>query len=282
VGYRVYRSPVPGAPAGSEELLAALDGNVVEFFDDGGATDPAIHPRSPGDLGAWWALPSLGAAREGLGLAFAQNPSSAGTWHLYAVAGSTGSAALGSYEYLTIDASTADGVQTAAPSWTSGVGNVLATARAFFGLAAVTDVETTLHASGDTWLYACGGGNADLSSFANRCEAARVQADGSLTSWTALGVTTSARAGFALFAAANQLRAFGGASGVSSSGGAAATLCAGLPCGAIPETGNWNPSTSLLESRLHPGSAAAFGGHYVVGGVGGSSAALRTTEQLRW
>ena len=108
--YRVYRSPLAGAAAGGELLLAAVPANGDPSLGDTGAATPAAPgPLPPGALGAWSKVGALATARAGAGAVAVQNPMDPLKYHLVVAGGNSGTLAapvpLASVEVITLTAS---------------------------------------------------------------------------------------------------------------------------------------------------------------------------------
>jgi hypothetical protein len=281
--YRVYRSSAPNLPAGNEELLAVVAAPITTYLDTGLATSPPV-PRRIGDLGSWAAMPNLNAAREGLGLGVARDPVAAGTYHLYALLGRTaGQALLTSYEFLSITVA-ANGSQITSPTWTASA-NAVTTGRWQLGAYSVDRRATIQVGANETWIYAGGGANANVSGTLTNVDAAIVQPGGALGVWVQTDAM-SGRAGYGFAAAANQLFAFGGAGAAPSVGGISAQICGPTnPCGGAPndppDLKNWNAGISLSTPRYLMGSTVESARIFIVGGDTGAGAST-SVESTVW
>ncbi|MEW5850498.1 MAG: DUF4215 domain-containing protein [Myxococcota bacterium] len=280
--YRVYRSPTPGLVSGAEELLAEVPDTELQLVDTGAATT-AERPRVIGDLGEWATLPLLNTAREGAGLAYAMDPVDATRAYLYVVGGRNGAGnVLDDVEILPITLN-ADGSQTP-QSW-SVSGSTLASGRWQLGATTASEL-VTIRVGSDSWVYV-GGGLDNGGNEITDVDAARVQAGGSLTAFTATD-NMPARAGGAFLAAANQLFLFGGASGGTPSNAVtSAELCGiGLSCGGQPadppDLKNWNAAgISLVRPRALMGSSLESGRIFLVGGQT-TTGVTATVESTVW
>ncbi|MBI5482530.1 MAG: DUF4215 domain-containing protein, partial [Deltaproteobacteria bacterium] len=282
--YRVYRSPTPGLAAGNEQLLAAVPAGTT-YSDTGGATG-AQRPRRLGDLGTWAVMPALNTAREGLGLASARDPLAPGTWYLYAAGGRTaGGTTPTRYEYLAITVD-AGGSQAPAPAWVQPAVNQLGVGRWQNGIFTANETVTTRVSPGDTWLYVGGGYDAG-GALVTDLDAARVQAGGQLTAWSALPTDPGQRAGYGYAVAANQLFAFGGSGGAPSNDGRSAQICGlGLVCaGGLPDPPdlkNFNAIPApLARARYLMGSVLESGHIFLLGGAT-PTGPTATVESVVW
>jgi len=298
VSYRVYRSPVAGAGAGNEQLLAVVAAPTTSYPDTGTATVAEI-PRQLGDLGEWVTsvapptalpteIPSLGVAREGFGLVAARDPLAASeTWYLYAVGGRDGGGtARNDYQYITINVD-AGGGHTLSSSWTTGA-ELMPTGRWQMGAFIADRSVTTRVASDEMYVFAGPGYNSTAASVINDVDAARIDLttvgqEGKLLPWQAVDSTSAA--GYGSTAAANQLFIFGGANGSPSTNNVSAEICGPgsncPPAASPPDLANWNSTASLNTARYLPGSAVESAHIFILGGDTGS-VITNTVESTVW
>lgn len=252
-GYRVYRSPDPDMPAGSELLLAEVEDGAVTSYEDASGAPAGAPPRPLGSTGVWVDMPPLTTAREAAGVAIARDPDDPTVSYIYAVAG-RGGAALASYEYVSVTEE-ADGTQTVG-DWIAG-GTALATARSGLSAFSLSHAESALVPAGSTWIYAGGGEES------TEVDAAEVQAGGALASWTAVDGMSPARSGYGGLAGAGFLFGFGGQNGAPGDGVVSAEIGP-----AAPDLVNWNnEGDRLTVGRFLAGTAVESAFIYVVGGV---------------
>jgi hypothetical protein len=281
VEWRVYRSPTPGLPAGSEVLVAVVDAVEHSFVDTGAVAQEGVVPRASGDLGAWHALPALNQARAGLGVAYALDPEDPDAAYLYAVGGlGAGGAPLATYEVLELNAAT--GAPAPGAQWTEVLDNTLAVGRWQHALF-VVDAAATSHVTADeVWLFAGPGLGAGGEPVSN-VDGARVLAGGLLSAWTPSSSLDPPFVGCGYAAAANQLWAFGGQNASPSSSAKSVGICGiGSGCGDLPELASWNAGISLAEARYLMGSAVGAAHILIVGGVGPGGVPLDSTEGTVW
>ena len=283
VGYVVYRSDKANASPGTEQVLATLGAGATSFEDSGSPTQANTAARQLGDLGNWQAVASLDAAREGLSMAAARDPSDAKVWYLYAALGKgTAGTVLTNVAYLTVTLDSA-GLPAESNTWKATTAKP-SNAR-WLASAMVVDktVTTRLSSTADTRIYLGTGATAAGTGGVNAIDAALVKAGGDIASWSSLGnAVTNDRWGCASFAAANQLFALGGASGAATTGGVSGQLCgpggSGAPCTPAPGVKNFNSGIGLQTARYLMGVAVESGRIWVVGGVDTVGAALKGVE----
>jgi cysteine-rich repeat protein len=274
--YRVFRSPEPGAPVGSEEFLDEVDGSTHQFVDSGADTADGETALVIGDLGVWQTMPTMDRPREGFGLAKAQDPVDPDTWYLYAVAGrTTSNGLLATYEVLPIDSAT--GLPPSGAEWTEVTANPLVgPARWQLGAMAVDKLATTRVAPGDTWIYAGSGANAAATMAETEFDAALVQAGGTLGSFIEVDPLMSNFAGYGYAAVANQIWVFGGGNLGPDDRCRATQICGGgVTCAGPPndppDLQNWDAGFQFSVPRYLLGSAAGSGRIFLVGGLTGTS-----------
>lgn len=284
--YRVYRSPRAGDAAGGELLLGVVQAGAspLQLVDDGTAAAQGAGPLPLGATGAWRALPQLGTARLGPGVAVARDPADASRYYLYAAGGSSGAPAsptpLSSVEFLPI---TVDGSgDQAVGTWTAA-GSALLSARWLVTAVAATADNNSRIGAGTTQLYvASGASGAGLTTPDERVDVAQVQAGGQLSAFTDArspgGGIKRVGAGIALVN--NILMAFGGLQG-----GAAVnnSVSATLKTATTLENFNSLGSGGLTAARALQGTALESAFIYQLGGASGApGTAQATTEQTIW
>lgn len=254
-GYRVYRSPGPDMPAGSELLLAEVPDAAATSYEDATGTPAGDSPRPLGATGVWMSMPSLGSAREAPGVAVAQDPDDHATFHLYVVGGRAG-AELATGERLTVTVED-DGTQSVDAAWIA-LGDTLPVARAELALYSVSHLQTTAVPEGTTYLYAGGGDGS------TEVDVALVLGGGDLEPWSGVDGMSPARSGYAAIAGADFLFAFGGQNGAASDGGVSSEISP------PPDLVNWNnEGERLAVPRYLAGAAVESAFVYVVGGDDG-------------
>lgn len=280
VGYKIYRTAIDGA-SGTEVLLATTGSPTPRtFVDDGTATLGTDTPLPLGSTGRWTALPSLGTAREGLGVTAAADPATPGVFHVYALLGkNTSTTATTSYEYLTVTAA-ANGRQTVAASWTSGGTTVSGQARWQLGAWTVNRTVSPDYTGTTTYVFAGGGVPASGATPTTRVEAGLVSAGGALASFdNTPSDFTATIAGYGTCAANDQLFTFGGLNASPSTGATSATL--GTPPALGANAWN-NEGLTMTQARYLLGSTVQSAFIFLLGGQTAADAASRTTETVIW
>jgi hypothetical protein len=254
-GYRVYRSPTPDLPTGSELLLAEITGGTTTSYEDVSGTPAGDLPRPLGATGVWMSMSDLGTEREAAGVTVAKDPTTPDLFHIYAIGGRPVSGPnLTSYEYLSVTAET-DGTHTVA-SWMDGTTNTINGGRAELSAYSVSHSEAIRVPVGTTYVYAGGGEGS------RNVDAAVVQAGGQLAAWEVVAPMSPQRWGYAAFAGGDFLFAFGGQMGSPDDGGNSAELETTPPL-----LTNWNnEGERMLQSRYQPGGVVESAFMYVVGG----------------
>lgn len=290
VGYRVYRSPTSPGRSGDAVLLGTIPAGQTRFTDDGTATPGTETPLPIGSLGRWAPLPTMMVAavpapREGLGVAAARDPGTAGLIHVYAGFGrSGGTLALGTYTFLDVTEA-ANGHQTFAGSWTAGTVTSPFPRWQIGTYTADSSVSADVPV-GSTYIFFAGG-LTGTGGAAGTVEACLVLAGGQCAG---VGVTnllddspkdfTSSRAGYGVCGANDRLFAFGGAGGTPSAGAAAAQLESPAPSLA---NNSWNnEGLSMTHLRYLLGSAVQSAFIFLMGGETDTEAATRSTELVIW
>jgi hypothetical protein len=306
-GYRIYRSPTPGAAVGNLQLLAektcgATPASTCDCtsdptqcrIDDLGTTVPAGNgPLAAGSLGKWHAVSGarcssgdclLSSAREGLASVVVRNPSDANTYYLYAIGGRNASGTyLNTYEVATVTLSGTN-TQTVA-DWTVG-SHPLSSPRAELGAWVVSANNSNIIRSSGTpnnvWIY-LGGGRTSAVASDTAVEAGQLQAGGDLGSFVTANVTglKSSLTGFGVGASNDRLYTFGGSA--TAADGSSASLCgeSGGGCaGGLPDLPNnaWNSLGNASTSRMYMGSTQESAFFFVTGGWF-NGATLSSTEQ---
>lgn len=272
-GYRVYRSPMAGAPVTRLEAIGDTSGNsATSLVDDGRAADPETMPLPQGSLGVWHPVSSMGVARSAHATV-AVRGAGANTWYLYAAGGRSGNGVTNSMEYTTITVH-ADGSQSVAP-WRATTA-ALGDARAELGGFVMTQADTNLIASASTkyvfFSQGRGSGNRLVSTF----ERGTVAGDGDITALDGITGPTPTRAGGTDLQANGWLFILGGSNGRASNGNdtSAELITAG---GGLDSWDALGPG-SMIEPRINMGSTKESAFFFIVGGSG-SSDALATVEQ---
>ena len=286
-GYRIYRTAKDGTP-GTEVLYATTSSTQLTLVDDGTATAGTAVPLPLGTTGTWAALPNLGTNREGLALAWARDPVTAGMFHVYALLGrSTVTTANTSYEFLTVTTAP-NGRQTAGASWTAGV---LPSAQGRWQLGAWTvDASvSSLYTPPTTYVF-LGGGQTATGTAANKVEAGLVTAGGQLANTSIVTPTTlddspkdfaAAESGYGVCAANGQLFSFGGLGGMPTAGAQSAPLTSPAPS---VSNNAWNSEGLMMtHGRYLLGSSVQSAFIFLLGGTTNEpSAASKTTELVIW
>lgn len=280
-GYRVYRTPAGGVAGRDEVLLAEIaDPAARSFVDDGSRTLGTAAPLPLGSTSAWQALPNLQSARVGLSAAVAADPTTANSFHLYALLGE----GLGSYEHLGITV-LPNGRQTVGSAWVVGAESS-SIPRSEFGTWVVDDVVSSLVPAGQTYLYLGGGLSGATADGA--VEAALVQAGGELgafdddpTAGDIVGDFSSTRTGYGTACAAGRLFLFGGQAAQIRSDATAAEII-----NPAPELANnsWNnEGLAMTSARYRMGSTLQSAFIFLVGGqTDAAGAATNSTELVVW
>ncbi len=264
-GYRVYRSPEPDQPVGATRLVAEIDDGATTSYEEVSGTADGPPPLPLGATGVWMDMPELGAAREGPGVALAQDPADALTWHVYALGGRDAGAELDSWERLTVTVE-ADGTH-AVGTWTTGA-TALSAPRAELGAWSVSHEDAIGVPVGTTYVYAGGGDGS------SNVEVAEVQEGGDLSAWTLVDAMSPPRSGYAAVAGADFLFAFGGQGGGPSDGGVSAEI------DPPPDLVNWNNEGERMTVPRHLcGGVIESAFIYVVGGqtTGGPTTSTERT-----
>jgi hypothetical protein len=273
VAYRVYRSPTADAAVGGEQLVAEVAAR--SFEDDGRAPIEARGPLPLGAHGRWAAMPALGTARSGFGIAIALDPVDESSHHVYAIGGrSSAGAPLATYEFLTVRVSSPR-THVVAASWTAGATN-LGVARADLSAYTVDNLAAPIVPLPRTYIYA--GNGAGATGSVSNVDVGEVQIGGQLTAWSAVDASRNV-SGYAAAAGNGFLYLFGGGP-TAGAGCFSAEICTGGGgCSGPPLLRNWNnEGISLMTPRYLPGSATESSFIYVVGGTSGTGA-LASTEQ---
>ncbi|MDB4954783.1 MAG: hypothetical protein JWO36_2352, partial [Myxococcales bacterium] len=284
-GYRIYRTAKDGTP-GTEVLLSTV--TATTFVDDGTATPGTAIPLPLGTTGNWAALPTLGTNREGLALAWARDPVTAGTFYVYALLGRSAAAtATTSYEFLTVTTAP-NGRQTAGASWTAGL---LPSGQGRWQLGAWTvDASvSSLYAAPTTYVF-LGGGQTAAGAAANKVEAGRVTAGGQLANTSLVTPTTlddtpkdfaAAESGYGVCAANGQLFSFGGLGGMPTQGAQSAPLTSPVP--SVANNAWNNEGLTMTHGRYLLGSSVQSAFIFLLGGTTNEpSPASKTTELVIW
>lgn len=278
--YRVYRSPAPDLASGSEELLATVAAPSREYEDDGSATPSGGSPLPTGAWGEWVSLPSLGTLRSGLGLGMAEDPTTAGTFYLYAIGGDTGSGPVASYELLSITVA-GDGTQTVGSAWVAGTTS-LSSGRSLLGVYSVDFFSAPASVPlGTSYLYAVGGIDAGGSA-SSESWAPLVEAGGQLGAFASIDTLNPANAGFAHMAGNGFLYLFGGGPPPPvRSFARSAEVCTGGGC--APGLDNWNAQGFSITVPRYRADGAIESAHlFVVGGETTGGTALSSSESTVW
>ncbi len=284
VGYRVYRTPADGVAGRDEVLLAEVTGAAtLEYVDDGAAALGTAAPKPLGSTSDAQALPVMGAARNGPAGAAAPDPSTAGTWYVYALLGkdsgaATGGTALDTYEHLAVT-TLPNGHQTVAAGWTAGAQTASA-GRWLHGAWTADSVVSSLVTPGETFIYLGSGARGNGMTIGN-VEAGRVAAGGDLGVFDQGPADFSSdRTGYGVAAAAGRLFAFGGRAPQPRANAIAAQLVAPPPALA---NNSWNnEGLSMTTERYLPGSSIQSAFIFLVGGETSSMAATASTETVVW
>ena len=161
-GYRIYRTPDPDMPGGSEVQIGEVASTELTFVDDGTAVPGTGRPLPLGALGQFYGLPSMGTAREGAGIAWATDPADGDRKYLYMLGGRDENATgLSSLERLDIQIQ-ADDTQQIAAQWVPGGADIGPARWQLQAFVADDQTAPDVMASGETWIYAGGGIRDDL------------------------------------------------------------------------------------------------------------------------
>jgi cysteine-rich repeat protein len=269
--YRLYRSPSADTSVRGLRRLAEVPAAQRSFTDAGGVTGgPA--PRQLGDLGAWVALPALGAPRAALGLGVARDPVARATQYLYALGGyGAAGTPQTSWERLAVTPA-GDGLTQGA--WVAG-NHALAASRADFIAYSVDAFATTVVGPTETQIFV--GPGVGVGPAASRVQSALVQAGGALAPWVQASNGSLNRAGYGGTAVSNQLFLFGGTAGLASNDRDSGAIRAGGMLANVNATG-----TQLVVDRAWPGTTLGSGRIFLVGGVGTTGLPLDSVESGAW
>lgn len=275
--YRVYRNPTGALSENVDSvgLLATVDA-ATAYYEDTNAKPPGGEkPRPLGATGNWFALPSLGTAREALAVAAGADPADATKMYLYALGG-RGPGALASTEMLAITitqenttAGTIESHQVA--TWAAGA-NLSAPRSELSGYSMTHQLATQI-AVGDTWIYAAGGAES------TNVDAAKIPAGGVLA-WSvpAPKAMSPQRQGYAGVPGAGFLFAFGGANTGGTDDGIVAAQINTVP----PDVVNWNANGTyhLTVPRYYAGGTLESAFIYLVGGLSNGVATAKTERTV--
>lgn len=277
--YRIYRSATPDQPFGNEQLLAVVPAAAARTFVDDGSlmTNAAERPLPVGSLGTWHQVATITTGRFDHGVTAAPDPVDPALFYLYAVGGSTGTDALGSYEAVrvTVNGPRAQTVQTITPAVTT---TILSLARRGLQLLTGTSDNARYIPQGQAYLYALGGEQAN-GSLTRRVETARVLAGGALSlTWTNQGDAQGNRAGYAAALANNNIVLAGGFNATPSSQSAKGELCDGTGC-AAPAIDQWSSLSNVnMRNRYRMASLSFNGFLYMLGGLTDNNMVTRSTD----
>ena len=269
-------------------LLGTSPATPRTFVDDGSLVPGADTPLPLGSTGTWAALPSLGTAREGLGVAVAADPASPTTFHVYALLGrSSATVASATYEFLTIGVA-ANGRHSVAPAWTAGL---LPSGQARWQIGAWTaDRLGSPDYTGTTSYVFLGGGMTATGGIASRVDAGLVTAGGQLATTSVTAPTIlddtprdfgATIAGYGVCAANDQLFTFGGGNAMPTTGATSAVLASPPPA---LQLNAWNnEGLTMTRGRYLLGSTVQSAFIFLLGGqTNEPSLASRTTETVIW
>ncbi len=283
--YRVYRSPTAGATVGTEQVIAEVNAPTTSFQDTGVTPINSMTPLPVGSLGSWQTLTAhLSTPREGPGVAWAMDPSTAGQAYLYVLGGKTGaSAASNGYELLPITLN-ADGSQTVASSFTAGTANI-GTARWQLGAARATHDLSPRIPAGQDYVYALSGVAANGTMLVNVPTGAPVTAGGQLGTFDSL--QNLGAAGYATMVAGNFVFGFGGKQAAPDATVVSGEICSSGVSGCTttpspPAVVNWNAGQAMLAPRYLLGGALSGAFIYVTGGLTTGSVVTKSTEYRLW
>ncbi len=270
-GYRVYRSVLPNAAAGTERLLASVTAPTTQLLDDGTVTPAGASPLPLGSTGTWNVVATMPQGREGAASAGVTISSSSAVFYVVGGRGPTGTD-LASVLRLPLTLNT-DGLQTVGTLAASA--NALGTARwQLAGLLANAANASTVGTA--QYVYATGGLSGGGTTNAN--EAALVQSNGELGPWTSSAISNSPlRAGAAAALTNDLVLLFGGKGAAPDATGSQGQLASPAPA-----LGNFSSTSGQLSVARSLAAGAQQGAFtYVLGGTSGAGA-LTSTEQLTW
>ena len=293
-GYRIYRTPDPDMPGGSEVQIGEVPGTDLTFTDDGTAVPGTGVPLPLGALGQFYSLPSMGTAREGAGIAWATDPADGDQKYLYMLGGRDENAAgLNTLERLDI-LILADETQQIAAQWAAGGADIGPARWQIQAFVADDQTAPDIMASGETWIYAGGGIRDDLAFLQPEMTAMLVEAGGALGESAgcryAVDDMQPFKAGYAAATFNNQLFVFGATQGTASTESASIELCpVGGACSMSipdpPDLANWNNlGINLTVARYLMGGVTVSAFIFLVGGIddGAPPAPLAATEKTLW
>jgi hypothetical protein len=273
-GYRVFTN-APGGPYDGDsatlELLATT--TATSFVHMGGATDPLELPLMPGETGTWhqvqgWALTD---ARSHFAGAMAPLPGAPGSIVLYALGGDDLAGDRRSdYAYSVISAA-----GTATPGYGAFTAGSDSLDEAVRSLAAWSVIDPV---ADESWVFA-GTGLDGSDQATSNLERGLVTVTGELDPFASAGSSPAQGwAGASALAGSVSLALAGGQGGAASSSIRESLLS---DSGSGPETDNWNAAAfSLLESRIHAGTAHGAVCIFIAGGADDMGAALDSVEMM--
>jgi len=286
--YRVYRTPSPNQLVGEGRLIATVRASETSYLDHGATAGNEV-PLPLGALGVWHEVGPLTTAREGAAVTFAADPANPnGGFILYAIGGRNDAGqALTTYEYAQITVAS-NGAQTVG-AFTGG-GTLLAHGRWQLGAVAMDHDRAAVVPTGETWIYALGGWNANKSTLITDVTAAKVTPGGPLTPVYEVDNMTPGQAGYGFAGANGFLFAFGGAAGGPSNTAVSAKVCAAGEPGCAgsgppepPDLKNWNNlGFNLKESRYLCGSGLESAFIFLAGGQTSTARATNSVERTHW
>ena len=273
VAYRVYRSPMPDAPAGTEELLVEVPSSETTITDDGGTPTSAQLAMPLGSLSVWQDVAALATPRHSFGSDVVEDPATPGLFHIF-LAGGVDAAGmnLGSVERLSVTVNgPAD--QTVDATGTT-LTAVLSVPRSELSLVIGTEQNASLLTT--PTLYALGGRDDSGMGFTRTTEYAELQVGGDISAFTVTLDLQRSRAGYAAAVANNNIVAACGQGGNPSSTADKMSISMITP----PEL---DASSSLggtgsLGDRYLMGSTSFSGLMYVAGGEGSNAPATNTVD----
>jgi hypothetical protein len=272
--YRIYRNPTGDATkenVDSVVLLDTVDAATPDYEDANAKAPSGAKPRPLGATGNWFALPTLAAPHEALGVAAGADPGNPNAWYLYALGGR----GLNSTEMLAITITPEDRTAGTLEShaivggWVAA--GTLSVARSELTGYSVTHQEAVQVAAGQTFIYAGGG----LES--SNVDAAQIGAGGVIT-WTAQKAMSPQRQGYAGVAGADFLFAFGG----TDTTGAGDSIAAAQLVVPAPALGNWNNNGTykLTIPRTYAGGTVESAFIFLAGGITNGVATAKTERTV--
>ncbi len=268
VSYRIYRTELPDAQAGQEQLLAEIPGDELAYVDDG--LTPFLDTTGPlpiGALGNWRSVATLSTARYDHGVAVSADLEDPAVHHIVIAGGTDGVDLNADVDVITV---TVNGPrdQTVGLSTTT---DYLDEPRTGLEVVVADPTNSSLLAPDRAFVYfLSGSGDGDIT----QTDFAPLMPGGALGTLDTTERLRPFRAHYVAAVANNTLVAVGGQGDSPSSTGQSSGLA-----GRDGTLDNWNSlgNTGLLD-RVRMGRAVFGGFLYIGGGTGPMDGATRAVE----